>query len=118
MVGDPEQIWLVATRLGDEAERVRWLARRVVGAGDVAWRSPTASLFHSRVAERAHGLRRCAVDLETAARLVEVHAHAVSVARSELARVVARGAGLRTGLGAGLGAGLGTGPGARAAGRG
>ena len=95
MVGDPDQIRTVAARLRAEAERVRWLAGRVLGAGDVTWRSPTASLFRSRVTDRAHGLRHCAVDLETAAHLVEVHAHAVAAARSELARVI---------IGAGLGA--------------
>ena len=100
MVGDPEQIRAVAARLRADADRLRWLAGRVVGTGDVAWRSPAASLFHARVAERAQALGRCAVDLETAARLVEVHAEAVSVARAELAKVVAAGAALGAGLAA------------------
>ncbi|WP_457254045.1 hypothetical protein [Pedococcus sp. P5_B7] len=94
MVGEPEQIRVVAARLRAEADRVRWLATRVLGTGDVAWRSPAATLFRVRVAERADGLRRCAIDLETAARLVEVHAEAVTVARAELAQVVAVGAAL------------------------
>ena len=89
MVGDPEQIRAVAVRLRSDAERVRWLASRALGTGDVAWRSPAATLFRARVAERAHGLRRCAGDLDTAASRVEVHAEAVSAARAELARVLA-----------------------------
>jgi hypothetical protein len=86
MVADPEQIRTVAARLRGDADRVRRLAGRVVGAGEVVWRSPAASLFRARLGERAHGLRRCAVDLETAAHLVEVHAEGVNAARSELAR--------------------------------
>ena len=92
MVGDPEQIRAVAARLRADAERVRWLARRVVGTSDVVWHSPTASLFRTRATERAHGLRGCAADLETAARRVEVHAEAVSAARAELVRIAAVGA--------------------------
>lgn len=89
---------MVAARLRADGERVRGLAALVLGAGDVAWRSPAAHLFRARVAERVHGLRRCAMDLDAAARLVEVHADAVSAARSELARalgVAARVAGRR-----------------------
>lgn len=87
MVGDPEQIRAVAARLRVDSERVRWLATRVQGTGELAWRSPAASVFRVRVAERANALRRCAGDLDTAARLVEVHAQAVSAAGTELARV-------------------------------
>ena len=99
MVGDPEQIRTVAARLAADADRVRWLAGRVLGTGDVAWHSPAAGLFRARVAERAHGLRRCAIDLERAARLVQVHAEAVGTARAELAKVLAVGAALGAELG-------------------
>ena len=86
MVGDPDQIRAVAARLRSEAERVQWLAHRVLRTGDVAWRSPAADLYRWRVAERAHALRHCAEELDTAALLVDVHGQAVSAARTELAR--------------------------------
>ena len=92
MVGDPEQISAVAARSRAEAEHVRWLARRVLGAGDTAWHSPAAHVFRARVAERAHALRRCAMDLDSAAHRVEVHAQAVSVAPAEPSGVAALGA--------------------------
>ena len=93
MVGDPEQIRLVAARLRADAERVRWLAGRVLGTGDVAWTSAAAELFRTRATERAHRLRGCAGDLEAAARLVDVHAEAVGAERSALSTVLAVGVG-------------------------
>ena len=91
MVGDPAQIRVVAARLRAEGERVRWLARRVLATGDVSWQSPAAALFRVSVAELAEGVRRCAPELDEAARRVEAHAEAVAVARAELASVLAGG---------------------------
>jgi len=99
MVGDPDQIRAVAARLRSEAERVQWLAHRVLRTGDVAWRSPAADVYRRRVAERAHALRHCAEELQTAALLVEVHGQAVSAARTELARAGEAIAGGLGGLG-------------------
>lgn len=103
MVGDPEQIRVVAARLRVDADRVRWLAARVQGTGDLTWRSPAASLFRAQVSGRANALRGRAVDLDTAAGLVDVHARAVSAARSELAGVGAAIAGRLGGGRAGRG---------------
>jgi hypothetical protein len=94
MVGEPEQIRAVAVRLRADADRVRWLAGRVLATGDLQWHSPAAALFRARVADHVTSLRRGAADLETASRLFDVHAEAVSVARAELAKAVALGAGV------------------------
>ena len=94
MLGDPEQIRQVASRLAADADRVRWLARRVSQIGDVAWQSPAAHAFRSRVAEHVRTLGRCGDDLDASARRVAGHARAVEAARAEVLRVAALGASL------------------------
>ncbi|SDP71872.1 hypothetical protein SAMN04489867_3595 [Pedococcus dokdonensis] len=105
MLGDPEQIRLIARRLAVDATQLRRLARQVAHAGDVEWRSPAAALFRARVGERADGLRCRADQLEAAARLVSVHAEAVQGARQEVLRVAALGAALPEAVGGALRAG-------------
>lgn len=89
MVGDPAQIRAVAARLRDHAMQLRQVARRVGQTRDLAWQSPAADLFRRRVGERVHSLWRSAVELERAARRVEVHADAVEAAMAEAARLTA-----------------------------
>jgi hypothetical protein len=92
MLGDPEQIRQLGQRLAAEADRVRWLARRLSQVDDVAWQSPAAHAFRSRVAEHVRVLGRCGADLDASARRVAVHAQAVEEARAEVLRVAALGA--------------------------
>ena len=94
MLGDPEQIRQVERRLAADADRVRWLARRVAQLGDVAWQSPAAHVFRSRVTEHVGALGRCGDDLDASARRMAVHARAVEAARAEVLRVAALGASL------------------------
>jgi hypothetical protein len=105
MVGDPERIRVVSRGLLVDAEHVRRLARQVAQCGEVEWRSATAALFRTQVRERADGLRRRADQLESAARLVSVHADAVEGARAEVLRVAALGAALPEAVGGALRAG-------------
>lgn len=100
MLGDPEQIRQVGQRLAADADRLQWLARRLAQAGDVAWQSPAAHAFRSRVAEHVRLLARCGVDLDASARRVAVHAQAVETARAEVLRVAALGAALADTVGA------------------
>lgn len=94
MLGDPEQIRQWGRRLAADADRVRWLARRLSQVGDVAWQSPAAHAFRVRVGEHVVALGRCGDDLDASARHLAVHAQAVEAARAEVLRVAALGASL------------------------
>ena len=94
MTGEPQQIRALATRLRDDAERLRQLARRVGATRGVAWRSRAAALFRDRAGERAQAVRRSAGELDEAARLMDAHAEGVEVARAQVVRVAGLGADL------------------------